>query len=107
MGIKSKSINYSRKELVEIIEVDVRDPGQGEVQIDGAACGVCAWDVYVYKNGVDWPVMPGHEGIGRVLKVGPGVTHLKEGDWVTGHGLGFTERYTVSASGLYVLPDKA
>ena len=60
---KARTINYAKKELVEIIEVDVSDPGFGEVTVEGLACGVCAWDVYVYHNGVDWPVWPGHEGV--------------------------------------------
>src|SRR4051812_45630597 len=84
---KARTINYAKKELVELLEIDVTDPGAGEVQIEGLACGVCAWDVHVYKNGVDWPVWPGHEGVARVTKVGPHVGHLKEGDIVTGIGL--------------------
>jgi L-iditol 2-dehydrogenase len=101
---KARTIRYAGKQHVEIIEVDVTDPGPGEVQVEGLACGVCAWDVHVYKNGVDWPVIPGHEGVARVLKVGAGVAHLKEGDVVTGVGLGFTEVQTRGAGGLYVLP---
>src|SRR3954468_21678794 len=102
-----KSINYVGPGKVDLIEVNFTDPNPGEVQIQGLACGVCAWDVHVYKNGVDWPVWPGHEGVGRVIKVGAGVGHLKEGDVVTGAGLGFTERVTRSAAGLYVLPERA
>jgi threonine dehydrogenase-like Zn-dependent dehydrogenase len=101
---KARTIRYAGKQNVEIIEVDVHDPGPGEVQVEGLACGVCAWDVHVYKNGSDWPVWPGHEGVARVLKVGAGIGHLKEGDVVTGVGLGFTEVQTRGASGLYVLP---
>jgi threonine dehydrogenase-like Zn-dependent dehydrogenase len=105
--MKVRSIHYAHKELVELVEVDLAEPGAGEVQIEGLACGVCAWDVHVYKNGVDWPVWPGHEGIGRISRVGPGVGHLHEGDIVTGAGLGFTERVTRSAAGLFVLPPRA
>jgi threonine dehydrogenase-like Zn-dependent dehydrogenase len=101
---KSRTINYAAKERIDFIEVDYADPGPGEVQIQALACGVCAWDVHVYKNGVDWPVWPGHEGVGRIIKVGAGVTQLKEGDWVTGVGLGFTQIVTRSAYGLYVVP---
>ena len=102
--IKCKSINYTAKELVDIIEVQVPDPGQGEVQIQTLACGVCAWDLHVYRNGVDSPIPPGHEGVGRVVKLGPGVTQLKEGDWVTGGGLGFTEFYNKPQRDLYPIP---
>jgi threonine dehydrogenase-like Zn-dependent dehydrogenase len=103
-GMQARTINYAGKEKIEFITVESPDPGPGEVQIEALACGVCAWDVHVYKNGSDWPVWPGHEGVGRIVRVGAGVTHVKEGDWVTGIGLGFTERVTRSASGLYVLP---
>ena len=102
--MKCKSINYTAKELVDIVEVDVPDPGFGEVQIQSLASGICAWDIHVYKNGVDWPTWPGHEGVGRIVKVGAGVHHLKEGYWVTGIGLGFTEFYNKSAHELYVIP---
>lgn len=102
--MKARTIRYAGKQSIEIIEVDVHDPGPGEVQVEGLACGVCAWDVHVYKNGSDWPVWPGHEGVARVLKVGAGIGHLKEGDLVTGVGLGFTEVQTRVASGLYLLP---
>lgn len=102
--MRFRSISYVKKGLVEIVPIERRDPGPGEVEIEALACGICAWDVHVYKNGVDWPVCAGHEGVGRILKVGSGVGHLKEGDRVTGPGLGFAERETRPAAGLYVLP---
>lgn len=102
--MKCRSINYAAKEVVEITEITVADPQWGEVQIQSLASGVCAWDVHVYKNGVDWPVWPGHEGVGRVVKVGQGVTNLKEGDWVTGVGLGFSEFYNKRECELYRIP---
>src|SRR3954471_14546937 len=104
--MKCKSINYTARELVDLIEIDVPDPGWGEVQIQGLASGICAWDVHVFKNGVDWPTCPGHEGIGRVMKLGPGVSRWMEGDWVTGVGLGFTEFYNHSEHGLYKIPSQ-
>src|SRR5215208_4987089 len=102
--MKCRSINYTAKQLVDIVELDVPDPGWGEVQIQSLASGVCAWDVHVFKNGVDWPTWPGHEGIGRIVKVGAGVSNLKEGDWVTGIGLGFTEFYNRHESAVYTIP---
>ena len=102
--MKTRSVNYTAKELVEIIELDVHDPGAGEVQIQGLASGICASDIHVYKNGVDWPTCAGHEGIGRVIKLGAGVSKLKEGDWVTGIGLGFTEFYNKPERDLYRIP---
>jgi threonine dehydrogenase-like Zn-dependent dehydrogenase len=102
--MKCRTINYAAKERVDLIEVDVPDPSWGEVQIQSLASGICAWDVHVYKNGVDWPTWPGHEGVGRITKVGQGVNNLKEGDWVTGMGLGFTEFYNKREHELYKIP---
>src|SRR4051794_14833854 len=102
--MKCKSIDYAAKEKVELIEVEVPDPGAGEVQIQSLASGVCAWDVHVFKNGVDWPTFPGHEGIGKIIKLGSGVSSLKEGDWVTGVGLGFTEFYNKREHELHRIP---
>ena len=102
--MKCRSINYTSKQLVEFIDVEVPDPADGEVQIQSLACGICAWDVYVYKNGVDWPTLPGHEGIGQIVKLGAGIHNLKEGDWVTGGGLGFTEFYNKREHELYRIP---
>jgi threonine dehydrogenase-like Zn-dependent dehydrogenase len=104
---KCRTINYAAKERVDLIEVEVPDPGWGEVQIQSLASGICAWDVHVYKNGVDWPTWPGHEGVGRIVKVGQGVNNLKEGDWVTGIGLGFTEFYNKREYELYKIPDQS
>jgi propanol-preferring alcohol dehydrogenase len=67
-------------------EWDVPSPGVGEVVIKTEACGVCHTDLHA-ANG-DWPLkptlpfIPGHEGIGPVVAVGPGVTAVKEGDRV-------------------------
>ncbi|HEY7090586.1 MAG TPA: zinc-binding dehydrogenase [Tepidisphaeraceae bacterium] len=99
-----RSIRYVAREHVEIIEIAVPDPSPGEVQVRGLVCGVCAWDVHVYKNGPDSPIGAGHEGIGEVIKLGAGVTTLKEGDWVTGGGLGFSEYSNRPERGLYKLP---
>jgi threonine dehydrogenase-like Zn-dependent dehydrogenase len=102
--MKCKTIDYAARERIDFIEVDVPDPGPGEVQIKSLASGICAWDVHVFKNGVDWPTSPGHEGVGQVVKCGPGVSYLQEGDWVTGIGLGFTEYYNRPERELYRIP---
>ncbi len=69
-----------------IDEVPVPTPGLGQVLVKIAACGVCHTDLHAVEG--DWPVkpkppfIPGHEGVGHVVEVGPGVTHVKEGDRV-------------------------
>lgn len=72
--------------LLKIEEVPVPAPGLGEVLVKIEACGVCHTDLHAVDG--DWPVkpklpfIPGHEGVGHVVAIGPGVTHLKEGDRV-------------------------
>ena len=69
-----------------IDEVPVPRPGPGEVLVKIAACGVCHTDLHAAEG--DWPVkpqppfIPGHEGVGNVVAVGAGVSHVKEGDRV-------------------------
>ena len=67
-------------------ELDVPTPGPGQILVKTEACGVCHTDLHA-ANG-DWPAKPtlpftpGHEGIGRVVALGTGVTAVKEGDRV-------------------------
>lgn len=69
-----------------IEQVPVPVPGPGEVLIKVMASGVCHTDLHAADG--DWPVkpnlpfIPGHEGVGVVAALGPGVTRLKEGDAV-------------------------
>lgn len=102
--MQCKTINYAAKGRVDVISVEVGEPKDWEVQIEALACGVCAWDVHVFKNGTDWATCPGHEGVGRVVKAGKWVTKAKVGDWVTAPGMGFTEFTNVSQDALYHIP---
>jgi propanol-preferring alcohol dehydrogenase len=73
-------------EPMVVREVPVPTPGPGEVLVEIAATGVCHTDLHAADG--DWPIKPtppftpGHEGAGVVAALGPGVTHLKEGDRV-------------------------
>src|SRR4051794_5672918 len=102
--MKCRTIRYLPKGGVELIEALVRDPQADEVQIRALACGICAWDVHVFKNGVDWPTGPGHEGVGQVVAVGDRASRFKEGDWVTGMGMGFTEVCNMPHYNLHAIP---
>jgi uncharacterized zinc-type alcohol dehydrogenase-like protein len=60
-----------------------REPGPEDVQIDILFCGVCHSDLHTVRN--EWknavyPVVPGHEIVGRVTKVGKDVKAFKPGD---------------------------
>ncbi len=61
-----------------------RDPGPLDVQIEILFCGVCHSDLHTARNewhGTTYPVVPGHEIVGRVTKVGSEVRKFKEGDF--------------------------
>jgi alcohol dehydrogenase (NADP+) len=63
-----------------------RDPTERDVQIDILFCGICHSDLHQVRN--EWgssmptvyPIVPGHEIVGRVTKVGSAVTKYKLGD---------------------------
>src|SRR5664280_357664 len=60
-----------------------RDPGEHDVQIEILYCGVCHSDVHTVRNewqGTTYPCVPGHEIIGRVTKTGAHVKKFKAGD---------------------------
>ncbi len=69
---------------LELIEIELPDPGPGQVRIKLAAAGVCHSDLSL-SNGtmrVPTPCVLGHEGAGTVLAVGDGVDHVAVGDAV-------------------------
>ncbi len=60
-----------------------RDVGQHDVQIEILYCGVCHSDLHTARNewqNTTYPCVPGHEIVGRVVKVGAHVKKFKEGD---------------------------
>lgn len=62
-----------------------RDPLPHDVQIEILFCGVCHSDLHVVRNewkGTTYPVVPGHEIVGRVVKIGNAVKGFKEGEVV-------------------------
>ncbi|NEY90049.1 S-(hydroxymethyl)glutathione dehydrogenase/class III alcohol dehydrogenase [Tabrizicola oligotrophica] len=70
---------------LEIMEVNLDDPKEGEVLIEIKATGICHTDEFTL-SGADpegiFPSILGHEGAGVVVKCGPGVKSLKPGDHV-------------------------
>lgn len=79
---------------LQIVDVPKPVPGHGEIVVKVEATGLCHTDIHA-ANG-DWPVkpklplIPGHEGVGRVESVGPGVLNIKEGDRVAIPWLGYS-----------------
>ncbi|HEY5996795.1 MAG TPA: alcohol dehydrogenase catalytic domain-containing protein, partial [Candidatus Deferrimicrobiaceae bacterium] len=65
------------------IGIGRREPGTDDVEIEILHCGVCHSDLHTARNewgGTTYPVVPGHEIVGRVTRVGAGVTGFKAGD---------------------------
>ncbi|MDB4951644.1 MAG: alcohol dehydrogenase [Gemmatimonadetes bacterium] len=64
---------------------DRRDPGAYDVQIEILFCGVCHSDLHTARaewGGTMFPIVPGHEIVGRVVRVGDHVGTFREGDLV-------------------------
>jgi len=65
--------------------LDRREPGADDVEIEILYCGVCHSDIHTARN--EWgatmfPVVPGHEIVGKVSRIGENVTKFKLGDTV-------------------------
>ncbi|MFL6839766.1 MAG: zinc-dependent alcohol dehydrogenase family protein [Bradyrhizobium sp.] len=68
-------------------------PDQGEVRVKISACGVCRTDLHVVDGelpGINYPIVPGHEVVGRVDALGAGVSALRIGERVGVPWLGYT-----------------
>lgn len=67
------------------MNIERRECGDDDVKIDINYCGVCHSDIHTVRNdwkGSKYPVVPGHEIIGRIIETGRNVTNFKEGDLV-------------------------
>jgi propanol-preferring alcohol dehydrogenase len=63
----------------------VPEPGPGEALVRVAACGVCRTDLHIVEGDlplVRSPIVPGHQVVGRVERLGPGATRLRPGERV-------------------------
>jgi D-arabinose 1-dehydrogenase-like Zn-dependent alcohol dehydrogenase len=78
---------------LKIVELEIPEPGLGQVRIKVQACGVCRSDAIVVegqRHGIPYPRVPGHEVAGVVDMVGTGVTEWQKGQrvgvgWHGGH----------------------
>jgi NDMA-dependent alcohol dehydrogenase len=67
----------------EITELDLDEPKAGEVVIRFEAAGLCHSDEHIRATGTArLPLVGGHEGAGVIIKTGPAVTRVREGDRV-------------------------
>lgn len=78
---------------LEWTELPDRQPGQGQIRIKVTACGVCRTDLHVVDGELPdqhLPIIPGHEIVGRIDAIGPGVIGLSIGERVGVPWLGHT-----------------
>ncbi|MCJ2179091.1 zinc-dependent alcohol dehydrogenase family protein [Novosphingobium album (ex Hu et al. 2023)] len=78
--------------LLHAVERPLPQPGPGELRIAITACGVCRTDLHVADGDIHGllPIIPGHEIVGRVEALGPGVTGFAPGQRVGVPWLGHT-----------------
>ena len=77
-------ISRAKDAPVELVTINVPDPGPGEAVVKVQACGVCHTDLHYVQGGIgdDYPYLLGHEAAGIVEAVGEGVRDLEPGDYV-------------------------
>ncbi len=81
------------RQRLECMELPDRQPGPGQIRVAISACGVCRTDLHVVDGDLpagQMPIIPGHEIVGRIDRLGAGVTNLKIGERVGIPWLAFT-----------------
>src|SRR5277367_5685212 len=89
MASTYRAVEISSPGVFSLVERKIAVPGAGQVRIRVEACGVCHSDAATVEAqfpNVSYPRVPGHEVIGRIEEVGPGVTMWEIGQRV---GVGF------------------
>ena len=116
-----KALQYIEKNKPAVSELPVPEISDDEVLVAARSVGVCHSDIELlegrYIIPFQYPLIPGHEWSGEVVKVGPSVKGLKLGDRVVGECVigddhfGFSisgaaaEFFTAKESWLHKLPD--
>ncbi|MDV7218670.1 alcohol dehydrogenase catalytic domain-containing protein [Streptomyces prunicolor] len=79
-----RGVVFDGKQIQVVGDLEVREPGAGEVLVAISAAGLCHSDLSVVDGTIPFPVpvVLGHEGAGVVEAVGVGVTHVSAGDHV-------------------------
>ncbi|WP_421950411.1 quinone oxidoreductase family protein [Pelagibacterium sp.] len=100
---------FGGPEALDFRDVEIGEPGSGEIRVRHHAIGVNFIDTYhrtgLYPNPL--PLVPGSEGAGEVVSVGAGVTGFKPGDRIAYQGTigSYTEERIMPAAKAVLLPD--
>lgn len=93
MPVMRAMVLESPGQQLHLRELPIPQPGPGEVQIRIHACGVCRTDLHIVDGELPHPALPlipGHQIVGTVTALGPGVTRFHVGDRVGVPWLGRT-----------------
>jgi alcohol dehydrogenase, propanol-preferring len=74
---------HTQPNPLELVEIPTREPGEGEVLLHVSACGVCHTELDEIEGRTPppfYPVIPGHQVVGRVEKTGRGAKRFKPGE---------------------------
>src|SRR5258708_22304758 len=88
-----KAVQAIQPGKLDLVEKPIGEPAFGQVRIRVEACGVCHTDAYTVEGGfpgLTFPRVPGHEVIGKIETLGPGVQGWKVGQRV---GVGYMGGY--------------
>jgi D-arabinitol dehydrogenase (NADP+) len=83
-----KAVVYSAPREFSVREVPLPEPGPGDVRVRVELAGVCGTDLHIHDGTffATFPLTPGHEMVGTIEAMGPGVTELEPGDRVVVNG---------------------
>ncbi len=97
IDVSSTSTSMGRvtgqQDLLTMTDLRVPEPGPGQVQLQVAACAICRTDLHILDGDLAHPkshLVPGHEVVGRVSKMGAQVAGLSIGERVGVPWLGAT-----------------
>ena len=85
MGNTYKAVEVAERNVFQVVERSVPEPGPGQVRIRVEACGVCHTDAGTVSGtypGLTLPRTPGHEVVGRIEALGDGTSQWKVGQRV-------------------------
>ena len=108
--MRAMQLNRPGEELVPV-ERETPAPGPGEIVLEVLACGVCRTDLHIMDGDIEGPlpIVPGHEIVGRVARLGAGVERFAIGDRVgvpwLGHACGHCRFCRMQAENLCDFPE--